>query len=166
MAGFKPACAPTHADRRRQDILAIDVYENTNWFFSTVLCVFTVKRGHDMFGTKRSVRVADNIRREIAILLLREVRDPRIRNVTLTGAHVTGDLKQAKVFYSVIGDETVIRNAQAGLDSAKGFIKRQIGQRIELRYMPDILFVYDPSLEYGSRMDRILQNIHREEKTA
>ncbi len=117
-----------------------------------------------MFGTKRSVRVADNIRREIALLLLREVRDPRIRNVTLTGAHVTGDLKQAKVYYSVIGDETVIRNAQAGLDSAKGFIKRQIGHRIELRYMPDIFFVYDPSLEYGSNMDRILQDIRREEK--
>ena len=117
-----------------------------------------------MFGSKRSVRVGENIMREVALLLLEKVNDPRVRDVTVTDVQLSDDLKQAKVFYSVLGDKDMAHKAQTGLDSAKGFIKHQIGQRLELRYMPEIRFVYDPSLEFGSKMNKLFEKIHTEEE--
>jgi ribosome-binding factor A len=67
------------------------------------------------------------------------------------------------VYFSLIGDEKDIRLAQAGLDSAKGFIKREIGLRLELKHVPDIAFKHDPSLEEGSRMEKLLQKIKEDE---
>jgi len=114
-----------------------------------------------MLAGKRAVRVGDQILKEIALLLLERVKDPRIQGVTITGIRLTNNLKLAKVYYSVIGEENQIERAQAGLDSAKGFIKREIGLRMELRYIPEILFLYDPSLESGNRMDRLFEEIGR-----
>lgn len=112
-----------------------------------------------MLPGRRARRVGDTILKEIAYLLLSRVRDPRVKGVTVTGIHLSDDLKHAKVYYSVIGDANDIKMAQAGLDSAKGFIKREIGMRMELRYVPDLIFVYDPSLKWSSRVDEILEQI-------
>ena len=73
------------------------------------------------------------------------------------------DLKFAKVFYSVMEEARAAEAAQAGLDSAKGFIKRQLGVRMELRYVPDIRFIYDGSLAGGARMDRLLEGLISED---
>jgi ribosome-binding factor A len=116
-----------------------------------------------MLAGKRAVRVGEHILKEIALLLLNRVRDPRVQGVTVTGVRLSDDLKMAKVFYSVMGDETRINGAQAGLDSAKGFIKREIGRRLALRYMPEITFVHDPSLESGSHMERVFEEIRKTE---
>jgi len=116
-----------------------------------------------MLAGKRSVRVGDHILKEIALILLNRVRDPRVQGVTVTGVHLSDDLKMAKVFYSVMGEESQVKGAQAGLDSAKGFIKREIGRRLALRYMPEIMFVHDPSLESGSHMDRVFEEIRKAE---
>lgn len=110
---------------------------------------------------KRAVRVGEQILKEIALLLLKRVKDPRIQGVTVTGIRLSNNLKLAKVYYSVMGEKNQIEKAQAGLDSAKGFIKREIGLRMELRYIPEILFLHDPSLESGSRMDRLFEEIGR-----
>lgn len=112
---------------------------------------------------KRAARVGDQILKEIAVLLLEKVRDPRVQCATLTGIRLTNDLKEAKIYYSAIGGEEEVRKAQAGLESAKGFIKRQIGSRLSLRYVPEIAFVHDPSLETGSRMDKLLERLKAEE---
>jgi len=112
-----------------------------------------------MLPGKRAVRVGDLILREIAFLLLKEVKDPRVQGVTLTGIRLSNDLKRAKIFYSVVGDQRKIERAQTGLNSAKGFIKREIGIKMELRYVPEISFLHDPSLEAGSHMERLFGKI-------
>ena len=110
-------------------------------------------------GGKRSVRVGEQLLQEIADLLVHKVRDPRVQGVTLTGVRLSRDLKSAKVFFSSLGDALDIENAQKGLDSATGFIKREIGLRLELRYMPEIEFRHDPSLQYGEDMEKLLEGL-------
>jgi ribosome-binding factor A len=114
-----------------------------------------------MLPGKRSVRVGDVILKELAFLLLEKVRDPRVQGVTLTGVRLSDDLKLARVFFSVLGDETLVEKAQAGLESATGFLKREIGRRAGLRYIPEIRFVYDPSLKTGEHMERIFEKIRQ-----
>lgn len=111
-------------------------------------------------GGKRSVRVGEQLLQEIADLLEHKVRDPRVRGVTLTGVRLSRDLKSAKVFFSSLGDAVDVEKAQEGLNSAKGFIKREIGFRLELRYMPEIEFRHDPSLQYGEDMERLLEDLN------
>jgi len=112
-----------------------------------------------MLAGKRAIRVGDVLLKELADLLMRRVRDPRVTGVTLTGIRVSNDLKHAKVYFSLIGDEQAIMEVQEGLESAKGFIKREIGQRMELKYVPDIVFRHDPSLATGERMEKLFQNM-------
>ena len=116
-----------------------------------------------MLAGKRAVRVGDQLLREIADLLLNSVRDPRVKGATLTGVDLSNDLKHAKVFYSLIGDEKEFERIQEGLDSAKGFIKRELAARMELKYMPDIIFRRDPSLEEGNRMERLFESLKSDE---
>jgi len=113
---------------------------------------------------KRAVRVGDLILREMAFILLEKVQDPRTRGVTLTGIHLTNDLKRAKVFYSVLGEQDRIAESLAGLNSAKGFIKKEIGARMELRYVPEILFAHDASLVEGRHMEQVFEEIRNAEK--
>jgi len=116
-----------------------------------------------MLAGKRAVRVGDQILRGVADLLMHKVKDPRIKGVTLTGIDLSNDLKHAKIFFSVIGNQDEVIKAQSGLDSAKGYIKREIGLRSELRYMPDISFVHDPTLETGERMERLFDKLRMED---
>jgi len=108
-----------------------------------------------MLAGKRSVRVGDQIQKEVSVLLLERVKDPRVNGVTVTGIRLSDDLKQARIYYSVMGSRDQVERAQTGLDSARGFIKRQIGLRMGLRYVPEITFVHDSSLEKGSYMDKL-----------
>jgi len=117
-----------------------------------------------MLAGKRAVRVGDHILREIAFLLLTKVNDPRVQGVTVTGIRLSDDLKQARVFYSVMGGKNQVDTAKAGLDSAKGFLKREIGLRTALRYVPEITFMHDPSLESGSHMNRLFEEIQQAER--
>lgn len=116
-----------------------------------------------MLAGKRSVRVGDQILKEIADLLTRKVRDPRVSGVTLTGIRLSDDLRHARIFYSVLGEKTEINRIQTGLDSAKGFIKREMGRRVNLRYMPEIIFQHDPTLETGNQIEKLFRKIKSEE---
>ena len=116
-----------------------------------------------MLAGKRAARVGDQIQKEISYLLLERVKDPRVRGVTITGISLSNDLKRAKVFFSVIGEMDHIKKAQAGLESAKGFIKREIGLRMSLRYTPEIIFMYDASLESGSQMESLFEKLKANE---
>ena len=116
-----------------------------------------------MLPGKRAVRVGDVILREVANLLLEKVRDPRVQGVTLTGIRLSDDLKLARIYYSVLGDQTQVERAQSGLDSATGFVKREIGRRAGLRYIPEIRFVYDASLKTGHHMERVFDEIRKAE---
>lgn len=108
---------------------------------------------------KRADRVADLILKELAEVLLRRVKDPRLADITLTAVRVSPDLRHARVFYSLLGDDKKKASAAAGLESARGFVKRELGKRLQLRRMPDIEFNFDGSLEYGSHIDRLLDDL-------
>lgn len=118
-----------------------------------------------MMSGRRADRIGDQVLREIADLLMRKVKDPRVKGATLTGISMSNDLKHARVYYSVIGSEREILEAQAGLDSAKGYIKKEIGLRLELKYMPDILFRHDPSLATGEQMEKLFQQIRKDDSS-
>lgn len=114
-----------------------------------------------MAGERRK-RAGERIREEISELLLRKVRDPRIGFVSITEVDLSPDLRVAKVFYSVWGSELDRSQAAQGLRSAHGFIKRELASRIHLKFMPEILFVLDSSVEQGERMERIFRELEQE----
>ena len=103
----------------------------------------------------RPDRVADQIRSEIALLLAREVHDPGIGFVTLTRVHVTPDLQQARVLYTVLGDEKSRTASARALQRATPFLRRQIGSRLRLKRVPELTFTYDDSIEGQDRIERI-----------
>jgi ribosome-binding factor A len=105
--------------------------------------------------------VGDLIQREISEILIHETKDPRIRMVTITRVTVSDDLRLAKVYFSVMGGEEEQQRSLDGLNSARGFIKREVGKRVHLRYTPDIIFKFDPSLEYADHIDRLIKELHR-----
>ncbi len=115
-----------------------------------------------MLTGKRTEKVGEQVLRIIADLLMEKVRDPRIEGVTLTGVNLSNDLKQARVFFSIIGQQREINNALTGLESAKGYIKKQMGLRSSFRYVPDIVFEYDSTLETGDRIEKLIKKINEE----
>ncbi|MCX5833170.1 MAG: 30S ribosome-binding factor RbfA [Deltaproteobacteria bacterium] len=114
---------------------------------------------------KRADRVADLIKAELSDILLRQIRDPRIGLLTITDVKMSDDLRSAKIYLVQMGKDKLDAELQAGLEKAKGFLKRELGKRLNLRYMPDVFFFYDKSFEYGSRIDRLLMEIHEKDKT-
>ncbi len=118
-----------------------------------------------MLAGKRNKRVGDLLLREIADLLLKKVRDPRVQGITLSGIQMSRDLKHAKIYYSVLGEDQKIQEAQQGLDSAKGFIKREAGHRLGLKYVPEIQFRHDPSLDRGDHLEKVFRKMKTEESS-
>lgn len=109
----------------------------------------------------RQEKVAEAIKQEVSIILHDELKDPRLGFVTVTGAEVTADLRQAKVFFSVLGQEEDYKKTKEALDSALGFIRRLIAQRIRLRFAPEIIFREDRSCEYSIRIQEVLDEVNK-----
>jgi ribosome-binding factor A len=117
-----------------------------------------------MIRFKRSEKVGDLIRKEISQILLEGLKDPRIGFVTITKVSLSDDLRIAKVYYSVFGGEREREESYEGLESATGYIKRELGRRVRLKYMPEITFLFDDSLEYGAHIEELLRDVdHTEE---
>jgi ribosome-binding factor A len=112
----------------------------------------------------RANRVGEQMKKELSDIIGRKIKDPRIGFVTVTDVQVTGDLQQAKVFISVLGDEEQKENTLKGLAKAKGFIRTEIGHRIRLRKTPEIQFEWDDAMEYGNRINSLLHQLHDDEK--
>lgn len=94
--------------------------------------------------------------REIASTLLRSSKDPRVKLVTITGAQVSPDLKNARVYYTVLGDEDKREEVAQALDRAKGFLRRELGAHLELKSTPELRFIYDDTLDRGMRIENLL----------
>jgi len=109
----------------------------------------------------RPDRVADQIRDELASLLARDVHDPGIGFVTLTRVQVSPDIQQARIFYTVLGDEKTRKDSGRALERATPFLRRQIGRRLRLKRVPELRFQYDDSIAGQDRIDQILDEIHR-----
>lgn len=110
----------------------------------------------------RPDRVADQIRKELSVLIAREVHDPGIGFLTITRVKVTPDLQQARVFYTTIGDAEARKDTARALGRATPFLRRQVGQRLRLRNVPELTFMYDESIEQQDRIEKIIQEIHAE----
>ncbi len=112
---------------------------------------------------KRADRVADLIKQEMSDILRREVHDPRIANITVTDVKLTDDLRSARIYFVELGKDRVSEGVEKGLARAKGFLKRELGKRMQLRYIPELNFFYDPSFEYGSRIEKLLKEARKDE---
>ena len=111
---------------------------------------------------KRSERVADLIRKEISEMLAKTIKDPRIGFVTITRVMVTEDCRSAKVYYSVVGTFAEKDRSMEGLNSAKGYIRRELGHRMKLKYTPEIVFQFDPSIEYAVHIGELIHQLREE----
>ncbi len=108
---------------------------------------------------KRSEKVAEAIHEMVSELLVKGLKDPRIGFVTITGVKVTDDLHLATVFFTVIGSDEEKSATEKGLNSARGYIRKEVGKNLRMRYVPDIIFKFDASVEYGSRIESLLREI-------
>lgn len=112
-----------------------------------------------MTASSRSERVSRHIRNTLAEILRRHVKDPRLKLVTITSVDVSPDLRQAKIYFATSGDDEKIKRVLEGFKKARPYIKRLLGQELGLRYMPEIRFYYDDSLDYGARMEELFRSI-------
>ena len=112
----------------------------------------------------RTARVGDQIRAEVARLLVREVRDPGIGFITVTHVKVTPDLQQARVYYTTMGDEKARRETERALRRATPLLRRHLGAALRLKRVPDLQFFFDESVERHDRIERILQELDAERK--
>ena len=107
----------------------------------------------------RPNRLAETLKEEISQLIRVELKDPRLGFVTLTSVEVAGDLAHAKVYVSVLGTEDEGKLSLEVLNRAAGFVRCEIGKRIRLRHVPAIVFVYDPSIEHGAHIAKLLKDV-------
>lgn len=110
----------------------------------------------------RTSRVGEEIKKELSVLLQREMKDPRIGFVTVTSVEVTSDLQMAKVYISVFGSPEQREVSLAGIEKAKGFLRSEIGKRVKLRHIPELVFKLDESIDYGNKIETILREISTE----
>lgn len=108
-------------------------------------------------------RVGEQMKKELSDIISRKIKDPRIGFVTVTEVEVTGDLQQAKVYITVLGDEQQRDDTLKGLTKAKGFIRSEIGSRIRLRKTPELIFEFDESIDYGNRIESLLNQIQEKD---
>lgn len=114
-------------------------------------------------GYKRADRVGDLILKEISEMILRgEIKDPRVRSATLTGIKVTDDLSLAWIYFTMMTEEVGKAETLAGLQSASGFIKRELWRRLKIKRIPELKFEFDAVLEEGYRIDDILKGVKGE----
>lgn len=111
---------------------------------------------------KRSIRIGELIKEEVARLILYKLKDPRIGFVSVTRVEVSSDLRHAKIFISVYGDDRATKRSIEGLKSAKGFIRHQIGEKIRMRYLPELVFKLDDSILESIKIGQIINSLHKD----
>ncbi|GAB4297049.1 MAG: 30S ribosome-binding factor RbfA [Thiohalomonadaceae bacterium] len=110
-----------------------------------------------MAQSTRSRRVGEQMQRELALLIQRELKDPRLGMITVSGVEVTRDFAHAKVFVTVLSDDTAqVEKSLAGLRHAAGFLRRELGRRMQLRTIPELHFAHDTSVERGTRLSALI----------
>ncbi len=114
---------------------------------------------------KRSEKVADLIHKEISEMLVKTIKDPRIGFVTITRVEASEDCRSAKIYFSVTGTREERERSMKGLSSAKGYVRKELGRRIRLRYTPEIIFKFDPSIEYAIHIGEVIRHLKKDEGT-
>jgi ribosome-binding factor A len=114
----------------------------------------------------RSRRVGEQIQRELAELVQRELKDPRLGMVTISGVEVSRDLTVAKVFFTVLNPAQDIASTGKGLNSAVGFLRRELARRMKLRVVPELRFQYDSSVEQGAHLSALIDRAVSSDKAS
>lgn len=110
----------------------------------------------------RSNRVAEQMKKEITEIIARKIKDPRVGFVTVTDVAVTGDLQQATVYITSLGNDHERAESLQALEKASGFIRSEVGSRIRLRRTPELAFEFDTAIEYGNKIDALLRGLHED----
>ena len=110
-----------------------------------------------MKGYRREDRVSELLLEEISSIVLRELKDPRVKGITITHVQISADLQHARVFY--ISTFSSSQDVEKGLYSSAGFIRRELKKRLRLKYIPELKFIYDDSFDYGNKIDQILKDL-------
>jgi ribosome-binding factor A len=113
-----------------------------------------------MHQSRRPQRLALQIQHEVSMMIFRDVKDRRIGFVTVTGVEMSPDLRHARVFVSLMGSEEEKKESLAALNHAAGWIRHELGQRIRMKFLPDIVFLTDTSQDYGEHIDKLIEEIH------
>jgi len=112
----------------------------------------------------RSARLNEVLKEEIADILRKKLKDPRIGFVTVTGVKASPDLRHADIFVSVLGTEEEKESAYKSLKGATGFIRSELGKRLRIKFLPEISFVIDESIDEGIRISKLIKRIHEGEE--
>ncbi len=114
----------------------------------------------------RVEKLQELMKQEISQIILRELKDPRIGFVTVTQVELTGDLRNAKIYVSIMGNEKQVKDTLKGLNSSMGFIRREVGHRIRMRVTPELTLALDKSLDYSAHIQELLLKIQKESPTS
>jgi ribosome-binding factor A len=114
-------------------------------------------------NNRRSQRVASQIKSEISWLIEHKLRDPSKGFITVTRVRLSPDLKTASIYYSVLGSDHERDSSEKALKRAKSFLKHELGNRINLRVVPELRFFYDDSLDYADKIETLLKKINKDE---
>ncbi len=107
----------------------------------------------------RACRLAESIKAEVSKIIREDIKDPRLGFVTVTDVEVADDLRYAKIFVSIMGKEEDIKSSLDVLVRAAGYIRSELGKSIRLRYVPEISFKYDQSIEHGAHISKLLKEV-------
>lgn len=113
----------------------------------------------------RAERVGGLIQQALSEILNKSIKDPRLRSVAITGVKVTADLKLAKIYFVNSGQFSTREEASAGFSKARGYIRHTLAQTLELRYMPELKFFYDDSIDYAVHINRVIKRLHEENES-
>jgi len=113
----------------------------------------------------RAKRVSSQLQRVLTDILTKKIKDPRLELATITGVRMSRDLRYARIYYVVTGDDKTREQVSEAFETARGSLKRFLASQLNLRYMPEIRFFYDTSLDYGSRIEKLLSSIESQHET-
>ena len=113
-----------------------------------------------MQPSRRPQRLALQIQQEVSLMISRDMKDRRVGFVTVTGVQLSPDLRHARIFISLMGSESEKEESLEALNHATGWVRHELGQRIRMKFLPEIVFQMDTSQEYGEHIDRLIDEIH------
>ncbi len=118
-----------------------------------------------MQPSRRPQRLALQVQHEVSLMISRDMKDRRIGFVTVTGVQMTPDLRHAKIYVSQMGSESEKKESLETLNHASGWIRHELGQRIRMKFLPDLVFLADTSQDYGEHIDRLIDEIREHEES-
>lgn len=110
----------------------------------------------------RIERVNETVKREVSLIVQQELGDPRLQFASITRAEVSRDLQHAKIYFSILGDQASVKQAENGFEAARGMVRRLLGKRLQMKFLPELNFIYDRSLEYVVHLDETIERLKNE----